>query len=108
MREAGYSEASAKNPQKLTESSAWKELLDKAMPDKKLVSVHKKLLNAQHKLKRELGAHRHETRERQVIVEKKDKIKAAIGHSPDFADNLLAAWCGRTYKPSVGFRVRTA
>jgi phage terminase small subunit len=46
MREAGYSEASAKNPQKLTESSAWKELLDKAMPDKKLVSVHKKLLNA--------------------------------------------------------------
>jgi hypothetical protein len=44
------------------------------------------------KLKRELGAHHYQPRERQIIVEKKDKIKAAIGHSPDFADSLLAAW----------------
>jgi hypothetical protein len=42
-------------------------------------------------LKRELAAHHYETRERQVIVEKKDKIKAAIRHSPG-ADSLLAAW----------------
>ena len=60
------------------------------------------------KLKRELGAHHYETRQRQVIVEKKDKIKAAIGHSPDFADSLLAAWWCRTYRPVMGFRVRTA
>jgi hypothetical protein len=31
------------------------------------------------KLRRELGAHHYEPRERQIIVEKKDKIKAAIG-----------------------------
>jgi hypothetical protein len=43
-----------------------------------------------------------------MSVEKKDRLVAAIGHSPDFADNLLAAcWC-RTYRPAVGFRVRTA
>jgi hypothetical protein len=30
-----------------------------------------------------------------TIVEEKDKIKAAIGHSPDFADSLLGG-AGRT------------
>jgi hypothetical protein len=45
-------------------------------------------------------------REWQIIVQKKDKIKAAIGHSPDFADSLLAAWWCRTYQPKGSFRVR--
>jgi hypothetical protein len=43
-----------------------------------------------------------------TIVEKKDRIKAALGHSPDFADSLLAAWWCRTYRPRVAFRVRSA
>lgn len=43
------------------------------------------------KLRRELGAHHREVRERQTIAEKKDKIKAAIGQSPNYADSLLAA-----------------
>jgi hypothetical protein len=58
------------------------------------------------KLRRELGAHHYEPREWQIIVEKKDKIKAAVGHSPDFADSLLAAWWCRTYQPKSSFRVR--
>lgn len=49
MRAAGYSESSAKTPKKLTESDGWQELMDKYLPDKKLVDTHKKLLNA-HKL----------------------------------------------------------
>jgi hypothetical protein len=53
-----------------------------------------------------LGAHHYQPRERQIIVEKKDKIKAAIGHSPDFADSLLAAWWCRAYQPKSSFRVR--
>jgi hypothetical protein len=32
------------------------------------------------KLRRELGAHHREMRERMTIVEKKDRIKAALGH----------------------------
>jgi hypothetical protein len=47
MREAGYSDATAKNPKNLTETQTWKDLLEKALPDKKLLAVHKKLLNAQ-------------------------------------------------------------
>ena len=44
-----------------------------------------------------------------TIVKKKDKIKAAIGHSPDFADSLLAAWWCKTYQPTRPvFRVRRA
>jgi len=49
MREAGFSEAYARNPQKLTGTATWDELLDKYLPDRKLVDVHKKILNA-HKL----------------------------------------------------------
>ncbi|MDD5040204.1 MAG: hypothetical protein PHY34_03560 [Patescibacteria group bacterium] len=45
MREAGYSAASAKNPKNLTDSKAWPELMDTALPDSKLLTVHKKLLN---------------------------------------------------------------
>jgi len=60
------------------------------------------------KLRRELGAHHREVREPMTIVENKDKIKAAIGHSPDFADSLLAAWWCKTYKPKPPFRVRRA
>ena len=47
MREAGYSDATAKNPKNLTATEAWKELLEKALPDKKVLQVHKKLLNSQ-------------------------------------------------------------
>jgi hypothetical protein len=47
MREAGYADATAKNPKNLTGTQAWKDLLEKALPDKKLLTVHKKLLNAQ-------------------------------------------------------------
>jgi hypothetical protein len=47
-------------------------------------------------------------RERITIVEKKDRIKAALWHSPDFADSLLAAWWRRMYRPRVAFRVRSA
>jgi hypothetical protein len=46
MREAGYSDTTAKNPKNLTESPQWMELLDKYLPDKKLADAHKKLLSA--------------------------------------------------------------
>lgn len=39
MEEAGYSPATAKTPQKLTTSKGWLELLDKSIPDKKLLKV---------------------------------------------------------------------
>lgn len=46
MRKAGFSDAYASNPQKLTGTKTWQDLMDKALPDKKLLQVHKKLLDS--------------------------------------------------------------
>jgi len=46
MVKAGYSLSTAHNPQKLTKSRGWRELLDKHLPDKKLLKVHKEALKA--------------------------------------------------------------
>jgi ATP:corrinoid adenosyltransferase len=45
MRDAGYSDKTAKTPKKLTESKAFKELYDKYIPDELLLEKHKALLN---------------------------------------------------------------
>lgn len=46
MLEADYSRAMAKNPQKLTESKGWKELMDKHLPDNLLAKKHREGLEA--------------------------------------------------------------
>lgn len=38
MREVGYTEQTAKNPSNLTTSKAWAELMDKYLPDEKLIN----------------------------------------------------------------------
>lgn len=39
MREAGYSEAYSKNPQKIVQTKTWEELLDEYLPDDLLTKV---------------------------------------------------------------------
>lgn len=46
MRDAGYSPATAKTPQKLTESKAWDELMEEYLPDDLLMKVHSEGLQA--------------------------------------------------------------
>jgi hypothetical protein len=46
MLKAGYSPNTAKTPQKLTESKAWPELLEKYLPDDKLLKTHDEALQA--------------------------------------------------------------
>jgi len=47
MKEAGYSDAMAKNPQKLTESAGFQELMNQAgLSDQELLSKHSELLNS--------------------------------------------------------------
>lgn len=46
MIAAGYSKASAKNPQKLTRSKGWRKLIDEYLPDKLLLGLHKELLKS--------------------------------------------------------------
>ena len=46
MVKAGYSPRTARAPGKLTKSKGWKQLLEKYMPDDKLLSVHNELLDS--------------------------------------------------------------
>lgn len=47
MRQAGYSESSAKACTRLKQSKGWKELMDKYIPESKLAQIHSKLLEAE-------------------------------------------------------------
>lgn len=47
MREAGYSDQTAKNPKNLTDSQAWRDLIDEKLKDEDLVDAHHRLLSAQ-------------------------------------------------------------
>lgn len=46
MREAGYTNASAKNPKNLTQSKGWVELVEQYLPDSLLAETHHKGLEA--------------------------------------------------------------
>ena len=45
MKEAGYSLETAKNPQQVTRSKGFEELMEKELPDGLLLKRHKELLN---------------------------------------------------------------
>lgn len=44
MREVGYSEAHSTNPQELTKSKGWKELMDEHLSETSLAEEHQKVL----------------------------------------------------------------
>ncbi len=46
MREVGYSEASASKPSEVTNSKGWQELMDKYLPDDKVLGAHQDALEA--------------------------------------------------------------
>ena len=46
MKLAGYSVETAKNPQQLTRSKGWQELMQKYLPDNHLMKRHKEFLDA--------------------------------------------------------------
>lgn len=45
MRDAGYSDAYASNPQELIRTKSFQELLDEYLPDEKLAQVHAELID---------------------------------------------------------------
>lgn len=46
IKEAGYSDAYAKNSHKITKTKTWAEIMDRYFPDEKIAKTHNKLLNA--------------------------------------------------------------
>lgn len=79
MIEAGYSEASAKNPKNLTESKGWKQIMEERLSDEKIAATHERLMNA-HRLDHmvfPLGCVKNEDKEA-YIKEHNKKNKGAI------------------------------
>lgn len=52
MLKVGYSPKSAKDPQRLTKSKSWPELLEKYFPDDKLLDKHNEILDSEDSLPR--------------------------------------------------------
>ncbi len=50
MKEAGYSNAYATNPQQLTATKTWEELMEIHFPDSKLAARHEKLIDSENEL----------------------------------------------------------
>ena len=46
MLDAGYAPSTAKNPDELTDSKGWQELMNKHLPDDKLLTKHEEALEA--------------------------------------------------------------
>lgn len=46
IRDAGLSESMARNPQKITDSKTWNEVVEEFLPDSELTEKHKELLNS--------------------------------------------------------------
>lgn len=90
MIESGYSPATAKTPQKLTESKAWIQLMDQYIPDDKLLVKHEEALEAT----KPIGA--------QILIDKDGKTISKENEGmievPDHAVRLKAV--------ELGYRVK--
>ena len=80
MRDAGYTEATAKNPKNLTESKSWTDLVEEYLPDILLAKTHKELLTVPRKIRTFLKG------DLQTEIEEVDS--AAISRGLDMAYKL--------------------
>lgn len=87
IRETGlYSESVALNPQKITESKSFQELLEEEMPDSLLSTVHKSLLNATHLDHMTFPLGPRTSKEKKKWVEAKIAKAIAAGKTADSVD----------------------
>ena len=91
MLEVGYAPSTAKNPQELTESKGWKELMEEQLPDSLLAEKHNELLTVPKITRtRRIGAEYEETEETidtQAISKGLDMAYKLKGHyAPEKAD----------------------
>lgn len=99
MREAGYSESYARNPQKIKETKVWQEYLEEYIPDKEVAIAHKALLGAQRVSRMEFPISLTDTEVseiitssgRTVLVLKRSKKNVSVAFAePDFTTQVRA------------------
>ena len=102
MREAGYSEKTAKNPKDLTESKAWQELMDKHISDDALAKVHREGLQAT-KTENKIEVIDHPTRHK--FMETGYKLKGKFQDKTEISGNVIIS--GINYITPSGINTRT-
>ncbi len=99
MREAGYSESYARNPQKIKGTKAWQEYLEEYIPDEEVAVAHKALLGAQRVNRMEFPASMTDdeiaeiiaSSGRTVLVLKRGKTSVSVAFAePDFTTQVRA------------------
>ncbi len=101
MRDAGYSEMTAKTPQKLTESKAFNELMAEAITDAKLIKVIDDGLTATKTFAIDeslVETPDHATRHK--FLETALKVKGAFKNSPDSGGNTFNFINNANFSPS--------
>ncbi len=93
MKDAGYSDAVAKNPHKLRESKSWQVLLQEHLPDEDLAEAHKKLLN-----KQEVIAKNNNKTGKIDVVKTGEIDVQAVGKGLDMAYKLKGKYAAQTIK----------
>lgn len=99
MREAGYSESYARNPQKIKGTKAWQDYLEEYIPDEEVAVAHKALLGAQRVSRMEFPASLTDdevaeiiaSSGRTVLVLKRGKKSVSVAFAePDFTTQVRA------------------
>jgi len=97
MRKSGYSSAMAKNPQKLTRSKGWSELMDEYLPDELLARKNLALLNkteTKRVLDRNSGGY--------VTIKTKEIDAAAVARGLDMAYKIKGKY-GEPSRINIAF-----
>jgi len=99
MRDAGYSESYARNPQKIKQTKVWQEYLEEYIPNEVIAVAHRELLGAQRVSRMEFPAVLTDkevveiitSSGRTVLVLKRNKKNVNVAYAePDFTARVRA------------------
>ena len=88
MLEVGYPPATARNPQQVTKSKGWQELMEQYLPDEKLAKVHEEGLEAT-KWNDFTGDREKDYSVRKQYLELGYKVKGKMSDRPNVQVNVL-------------------
>ncbi len=90
MVAAGYSSKTARNPQKLTQSKGWLELMEDYLPNKLLLRKHKELLKAKRIMRT--------IKKGKIVLEKEEIDNEAVAKGLDLAYKVKGLYKAAKYE----------
>lgn len=97
MREAGYSESYARNPQKIKQTRVWQEYLQEFIPDESIANAHKSLIEAKRVNKIDFPASMSDKEVKEIIISsgkevfainRNRKVVQVVFSEPDYSARI--------------------